>query len=52
MAPVTVIEKGQLINYLLGRQPIPDFPASNGHDLAPLGGAPQPHYGVLTLRGS
>jgi TldD protein len=52
VAPVTVIEKGQLINYLVGRQPIPDFPASNGHDLAPLGGAPQPHYGVLTLRGS
>jgi TldD protein len=50
VAPVTVIDKGQLINYLLGRQPIPDFPASNGHDLAPLGGAPQPHYGVLTLR--
>jgi TldD protein len=52
VSPVTVIEKGQLINYLVGRQPIPDFPASNGHDLAPLGGAPQPHYGVLTLRGS
>jgi predicted Zn-dependent protease len=52
VGPVTVIEKGQLINYLVGRQPIPDFPASNGHDLAPLGGAPQPHYGVLTLRGS
>jgi TldD protein len=52
VAPVTVIEKGQLINYLVGRQPIPDFPASNGHDLAPLGGAPQPHYGVLTLSGS
>lgn len=52
VAPVTVIEKGQLVNYLIGRQPIPDFPASNGHDLAPLGGAPQPHYGVLTLRGT
>jgi TldD protein len=52
VAPVTVIDKGQLVNYLIGRQPIPDFPASNGHDLAPLGGAPQPHYGVLTLRGS
>jgi TldD protein len=52
VAPVTVIEKGQLINYLIGRQPIPDFPVSNGHDLAPLAGAPQPHYGVLTLRGT
>ena len=29
--PVTVIEKGRLINYLLGRMPIRDFPVSNGH---------------------
>jgi hypothetical protein len=52
VAPVTVIDKGQLVNYLLGRQPIQDFPASNGHDRAPAGGPPQPHFGVLTLSGS
>lgn len=50
--PVTVIDKGTLVNYLIGRQPIQDFPASNGHDRAPLGGVPQPHYGVLSLSGS
>lgn len=28
---VAVIEKGNLVNYVLGRTPIRDFPASNGH---------------------
>ena len=31
---VPVIEKGKLVNYLLGREPILDFPASNGHGRA------------------
>jgi hypothetical protein len=31
---VTVIEKGNLVNYLVGRSPIRDFPASNGHGRA------------------
>jgi predicted Zn-dependent protease len=31
---VPVIEKGKLVNYLLGREPIMDFPASNGHGRA------------------
>jgi predicted Zn-dependent protease len=31
---VPVIEKGTLVNYLLGREPIMDFPASNGHGRA------------------
>jgi hypothetical protein len=31
---VPVIEKGTLVNYLLGREPILDFPASNGHGRA------------------
>jgi TldD protein len=52
VAPLTVIEKGQLVNYLTGRQPIQDFPASNGHALAPNGGPPTPHFGVLTLTSS
>jgi TldD protein len=30
-APVTIVENGRLMNYLLGRTPIRDFPASNGH---------------------
>src|ERR1700732_332030 len=28
---VSVIDKGNLVNYLIGREPIRDFPASNGH---------------------
>ena len=31
---VPVIENGKLVNYLLGREPIMDFPASNGHGRA------------------
>jgi TldD protein len=34
--PVSVIENGKLVNYLLGREPIRDFPASNGHGRARL----------------
>jgi TldD protein len=50
VAPLTIIDRGQLVNYLLGRQPISDFPNSNGHDRASAGGPPQPHFGVLTLQ--
>src|SRR6478609_5274851 len=39
---VTVIEKGVLTNYLLGREPIRDFPHSNGHGRTALAGAPRP----------
>jgi hypothetical protein len=31
---VPVIEKGMLVNYLVGREPIRDFPRSNGHGRA------------------
>jgi TldD protein len=31
---VDVIEKGNLVNYVIGRTPIRDFPASNGHGRA------------------
>jgi TldD protein len=31
---VDVIEKGNLVNYVVGRAPIRDFPASNGHGRA------------------
>lgn len=52
VSPVTVVQKGELVNYLIGRQPIPDFLVSNGHGRAAPGSAPQPHYGVLTLTSS
>ena len=48
--PVTLIDNGTLINYLVGRQPIRDFPASNGHGRAGAGAYPSPNLGVLLLK--
>ncbi len=39
---VSLIEKGQLVSYLIGRQPIRDFSASNGHGRAAAPAAPAP----------
>jgi predicted Zn-dependent protease len=50
--PVDIVEKGVLTNYLLGRQPIRDFPESNGHGRAGPAGPPQPSLGVLLLKTS
>lgn len=49
---VTVIDNGTLTNYLLGRLPIRDFPASNGHGRAAPGVFPAPGLGVLVLKSS
>jgi hypothetical protein len=49
---VLVIERGKLVNYLLGRQPIRDFPASNGHARASSFAAPAPSYGNLIVSSS
>jgi predicted Zn-dependent protease len=50
---VPLIEKGVLVSYLLGRQPIRDFPASNGHGRAavPLSW-PSPGMGNLVVHSS
>jgi hypothetical protein len=47
---VSLIEKGQLVSYLVGRQPIRDFPASNGHGRAAPTASPSPHPGNLILQ--
>jgi TldD protein len=49
---VTVIDNGTLTNYLLGRQPIRDFPTSNGHGRAAPGVFPAPGLGVLLVQSS
>jgi TldD protein len=56
---VSVIEKGMLLNYLVGRGPIRDFPRSNGHGRSPLptaaptmAGAPSPHNSNLIVTSS
>ncbi len=50
--PVTVVDKGILTNYLVGRQPLRDFPVSNGHGRATPGGVPVPSLGVLLFKSS
>jgi TldD protein len=49
---VTIIDKGVLTNYLLGRQPIRDFPHSNGHGRTALAGAPRPQISNLIFKAS
>jgi predicted Zn-dependent protease len=50
---VEVIEKGKLVNYLLGREPILDFPASNGHGRARLPfSSPTPSLGNMLVSSS
>jgi TldD protein len=49
---VDVVENGVLTNYVLGRQPIRDFPASNGHGRAAPGSFPGPGLGVLLVKSS
>jgi len=56
---VSLIEKGTLVNYLLGREPIRGFPQSNGHGRAPLplaaaamAGSPAPHNSNLIVTSS
>jgi TldD protein len=51
-AKVSLIEKGQLVNYLLGRRPIRDFPESNGHGRAGPGQPPRASIGNLILQPS
>lgn len=47
---VPLVDEGMLQNYLLGRQPIRDFPASNGHGRAVPGSSPQPSVGTLIVK--
>jgi predicted Zn-dependent protease len=49
---VNAVEHGVLSNYLIGRQPIRDFPASNGHGRAAPGSLPGPNLGVLQVKSS
>ena len=47
---VSLIEKGQLVSYLVGREPIRDFPVSNGHGRSAPGGAPAAEPGNLIVQ--
>jgi TldD protein len=50
VAPVTVVDHGKLVNYLLGREPVKDFPDSNGHGRATLGQAAHSRAGVIEVK--
>ena len=47
---VSLIEKGMLVSYLVSRQPIRDFPASNGHGRSAPGAAPLAQPGNLIVQ--
>ena len=49
-ASVPVIQNGELLNYLVGRIPIRDFPESNGHGRAAPGQSPSPNLGNLIVQ--
>ncbi|HEY9127454.1 MAG TPA: metallopeptidase TldD-related protein [Acidobacteriaceae bacterium] len=46
---VKLITDGRLENYLIGREPIRDFPKSNGHARAPITGPARPMISVLNV---
>jgi hypothetical protein len=47
---LTLVDRGRLINYLVSREPVKDFPESNGHGRASLGAAAQSHAGVIEVK--
>jgi TldD protein len=50
VTPVTIVDHGKLVNYLLGREPVKDFPESNGHGRAALGQAAHSRAGVIEVK--
>ena len=46
---VKLITAGRLGNYLLGREPVRDFPHSNGHSRAGITAGPRPAIGVFQI---
>jgi TldD protein len=46
---VNLVSGGRLVNFLIGRKPVRDFPHSNGHARAGLTAGPQPEIGVLKV---
>jgi predicted Zn-dependent protease len=47
---VTLVERGKLVSYLLGREPVKDFPQSNGHGRAALGQAAHSRAAVIEVK--
>ncbi|HMF53877.1 MAG TPA: metallopeptidase TldD-related protein, partial [Edaphobacter sp.] len=49
---VDVVVNGRLENYLIGREPVKDFPASNGHGRAAPGAPTHSRSGVMIFKSS
>ena len=47
---VELVNHGKLVNYLVGRTPVRDFPASNGHGRAAPGQGPRAASGVIIVK--
>jgi predicted Zn-dependent protease len=50
VAPVTLVKNGELINYDIGREPIKDFPESNGHGRAIPAQSARSRAGVVIVK--
>jgi TldD protein len=50
VAPLIIVDHGKLVNYLVNREPVKDFPASNGHGRAALGQAVHSKAGVTIVK--
>ncbi len=48
--PIDVVLQGKLENFLIGREPVRDFPASNGHGRAPVAQSAHPRAGVIVFK--
>jgi len=46
---VKLVTAGKLDSYLIGREPVRNFPQSNGHGRAGITGSPRPAIGVLKV---
>ena len=46
---VKLVTEGKLEGFLIGREPVRDFPQSNGHGRAGIAGSPRPAFGVLEI---
>ena len=47
---VKLVDAGKLMNYDIGREPVKDFPASNGHGRAALGQAARSYPAVVVVK--
>ncbi|HEV2578570.1 MAG TPA: metallopeptidase TldD-related protein [Acidobacteriaceae bacterium] len=48
--PVTLVKDGELVNYDVGREPVKDFPTSNGHGRAILAQAAHSRAAVVIVK--